>query len=91
MGGSQRVRRSRSGVIDIDAGSHTAASSTLDREDTPGVGHALELVVTAIDERDARSGHEVNHGSRYKNFVGSCDRADPLRDVNGETSQVAAS
>src|SRR5438093_11126876 len=56
----------------------------------PLVGDTTELVDATVGEAEAGSGDEVLHRGRGDDLSGACHRADPLRDVDGDTADVAA-
>ena len=63
----------------------------MNREDRPGAGYALELTVTTSVEGDARSGGQVDDGSRDEDLARSCERGDATRDVDRDAGDVVVS
>jgi hemerythrin-like domain-containing protein len=65
--------------------------STLDGEEAPGSGYALELVFTAVGEREPRARHQVLHRARHDDVAAVAGGRHPGADVHGEPSDPLAS
>src|SRR4051812_25160287 len=64
--------------------------SALDREEPPGAGYALELVVATVVEPDARADDEIGDRARDQHLGRTRSRADALPDVHGHAADVVA-
>ena len=66
-----------------------AASSADGGVERPAVGHALELVLAALLELDARPGHEVANGARHEHLVRLGQRGYTCSDVNRDAREAS--
>ena len=57
----------------------------------PAVGNALELVLAALLEGDARAGHEIAHRARDEHLARSSKIGDARSDVYGDAGDIVAS
>ena len=57
--------------------------SARDGEKPPGAGHAIALILTMIDELDARADYEVLERAGDEDFIRKLKGTHPSCDVNG--------
>ncbi len=55
----------------------------------PASGHALELVLTAVLEGEARTADQLVRGARHVDLAAARQAHDPRRDVNGQPADIA--
>src|SRR5262245_20984211 len=87
-----RAPRAR-GVCSPDCGSPTSGrpTSLIHREQLPRAGHTLQLVLPARRERDAGSGHEVDHRARNQYFTGIGVRLDARGQMHCNAGNIVTS
>src|SRR6185295_7405242 len=62
--------------------------SALHREQAPGPGHTLQLVLTAICKDKTGTDHEWRDSPRHENFTRLRSRRDASTDVDGDPGDV---
>src|SRR5438128_203073 len=68
-----------------------SSSVRVGREGGPGSGHAFEFVLASRVELQARSGGEVDDGSRYEDLAWPGQCSDPTCNVHRDAGDVAGS
>jgi hypothetical protein len=61
----------------------------LDGEQFPGARDALEFVLAAVGEEDARSGQEVRDRARNQHLAGHGERGDAGSDMHGDAADTS--
>jgi hypothetical protein len=69
-------------------GAYHPRLSSLDSEQFPRPGHALQLVFAPVIELDSRASHQVLNCRRHEHLSGSGERRYPGSDVDRHTCHV---